>query len=202
VGELPRGARLLELGPGAGHVARLARRPDLVWHGIERRLDCLDPLRGTLGGGLLTDLEALPRLPAGYAMVVAADVLEHLADPERALRLARRALLRGGALLVSVPNVANLWVRLNLLMGRFPYADRGILDRTHRTFYTRASLRRALEAAGFAVEREAVSPIPLRLALPRWPPALVAVLDVLLRGATTIFPKLFGYQLLTLARVR
>lgn len=135
-------------------------------------------------------------------MVVLADVLEHLADPERALRLARRALLPGGTLLVSVPNVANLWVRINLLVGRFPYADRGILDRAHRTFYTRASLRRTLEAAGFAVEREAVSPIPSRLALPRWPRALVAVLDALLRGATALLPALLGYQLLARARAR
>ncbi|MBZ5671576.1 MAG: hypothetical protein LAO04_17845, partial [Acidobacteriia bacterium] len=42
----------------------------------------------------------------------------------------------GGTVIVSVPNVAHLWVRLSLLAGRFDYADRGILDRSHLRFFT------------------------------------------------------------------
>lgn len=199
--ELPPGVRLLELGPGDGHVARLAQRRDLVWYGIERCLGCLGALRDPLSGGVIADVEALARLPGGYTAVLAADFLEHLADPDRLLRLARQALADEGRLLVSVPNVANVWVRLNLLFGRFPYTDCGILDRTHRVHYTRASLRRTLRDAGFVIERESVSSIPLRLALPRWPRGFVAICDALLRAATALFPGLLGYQLLGIGRV-
>jgi SAM-dependent methyltransferase len=200
VRELPAAARLLELGPGAGHVALLARRPDLRWTGLESSPDCLPALARRLTGGAIVDVEALPRLPPGCDAVLAADALEHLADPERVLRLAHAALRPGGRLLLSVPNVANLYVRLNLLVGRFPYADRGILDRTHRTFYTARSLRRLVEGAGFAVERTAVSTIPLPLAWPRLRPAALAALSWGLAVATRALPRLLGYQLLVDAR--
>lgn len=200
--ELPAGVRLLELGPGAAPVAHLLRRRDIEWHGIESCLGCLGALRDRLSGGVIADLELLPRLPQGYTAILAADVLEHLAAPDRLLRLARQALADGGRLLVSVPNVANVWVRLNLLVGRFPYTECGILDRTHRVHYTRASLRQALKEAGFEVEREAVSSIPLQLALPRWPRGLVAACDALLRAAARLLPGLFGYQLLAIGRAK
>ena len=53
----------------------------------------------------------------------------------------RPALKENGQLVVSLPNVANITVRLALLFGRFNYADRGIMDRTHLHFYTRKTAR-------------------------------------------------------------
>jgi hypothetical protein len=198
--ELPQGARVLELGPGAAHVARLTGRPDLRWQGIESSVDCLPALSSLLSGGAIVDLEALPRLPRGYGAVLAADTLEHLNDPERMLRLIHDALPSGAPLILSVPNVANIHVRLSLLFGRFDYTDRGILDRTHRVFFTRRTLRGMLEKAGFRVEREAVSTIPLPLALPGAPGTVLEPLTRGLEAATRVLPKLLGYQLLALAR--
>ncbi len=197
---LPTGTRVLELGPGAAHVARLTGRADLRWQGIESSIDCLPALSGLLAGGAIVDLEALPRLPRGYGAVLAADTLEHLNDPERMLRLIHDALPAGAPLVLSVPNVANVHVRLSLLFGRFQYTDRGILDRTHRVFFTRQTLRGMLEKAGFRIEREAVSTIPLPLALPKAPGAVLGPLTLGLEAATRVLPKLLGYQLLALAR--
>ena len=148
----------------------------------------------------MVDLEVLPRLPGGASAMLAGDVLEHLDDPGRMLRLIRDALPPGGALLVSVPNVANLYVRLALLFGEFPYADRGILDRAHRHFYTRRSLRQSLRRSGFRIERESVSAIPLPLALPWLPAPLLAPANALLVALTRLVPTLLGYQLLAVAR--
>ncbi|MFH1178043.1 MAG: class I SAM-dependent methyltransferase [Acidobacteriota bacterium] len=197
---LPPGARILELAPGTGQVARLTGRGDLAWSGIEGCLDCLPALRRHLSSAAIMDLDSLRRLPAGFDVIVAADVLEHLADPERTLRLAHTALGPGGRLLLSVPNVANLHVRLNLLLGRFPYAKRGILDETHRVFFTRASISALVTKCGFKIERRGMSAIPLPLALPGWPPTLVKALAWLLDGATRLLPTLLGYQVLLTAR--
>ena len=112
----------------------------------------------------------------------------------------RDALPPGGLFFISVPNVANIFVRWSLLWGRFDYRDRGILDRTHRVFFTRASLDRALASAGLCVERRGVSTIPLPLAYPRLPPVLLGALMRVLAVATGLFPTLFGYQLLAAAR--
>ncbi|MFL6198280.1 MAG: class I SAM-dependent methyltransferase [Thermoanaerobaculia bacterium] len=199
---LPAGTRILELGPGPAHVALLVRRGDLDWVGLEGSLDCLPGLRGTLSGGAIVDLETIGRLPRGYGAVLAADTLEHLADPDGMLRMIREALPKGGLLLLSVPNVANFYVRLNLLFGRFPYADRGILDRTHRYFFTARSLREMVERAGFVVERRAVSTIPLPLLLPRLPKPMLGALALALSAATRLLPGLLGYQLLLSARAQ
>jgi SAM-dependent methyltransferase len=200
VSELPPGTRLLELGPGPAHVALLLRRDDVSWVGLEGSLDCLPSMHQALSGGAIVDLESISRLPRGYDAILAGDTLEHLNEPQRMLRMIRDALPPGGRLLLSVPNVANAHVRLNLLFGRFPYADRGILDRTHRFFFTGKSLRGMVEEAGFAVERTAVSTIPLRLALPRLPGPLLAALSLVLEVMTRALPNLLGYQLLLVAR--
>ena len=198
--ELPPGTRLLELGPGPAHVALLVRRHDLAWAGLEGSLDCLPSMHQALSGGAIVTLESLPRLPRGYNAVLAGDTLEHLNEPESMLRMIRDALPPGGRLLLSVPNVANLYVRLSLLCGRFDYAERGILDRTHRFFFTAKSLRKMVRDAGFTVERNAVSTIPLRLAWPRMPAPLLAALSFALEIATRAFPSLLGYQILLAAR--
>jgi len=157
-------------------------------------------MRQALSGGAIVDLESIAHLPAGYEAVLAGDTLEHLNEPERMLRMIHDALPPGGHLFLSVPNVANVHVRLNLLCGRFPYAERGILDRTHRFFFTRKSLREMVQAAGFVEERTAVSTIPLRLAWPRLPGPLLTALSFALGALTRLLPNLLGYQLLLVAR--
>jgi SAM-dependent methyltransferase len=197
---LPAGTRILELGPGPAHVALLAGRGDVCWTGLEGSLDCLRDLSRALSGGAIVDLETLGRLPRGYGAVLAGDTLEHLTDPQRMLQMIHEALPPGGVLLLSVPNVANLYVRLNLLFGRFPYADRGILDRTHCYFFTARSLRDMVRSSGFVVARRAVSTIPLPLACPWLPNPFLAAFSLLLSGLTRLFPTLLGYQLLLMAR--
>jgi SAM-dependent methyltransferase len=200
VRELPADRRVLELGPGPGHVARLARRPDLGWTGLESCLGTVSELRRFVSAVAVVDLEDLRRLPRGYDVVLAGDTLEHLVRPEKMLAMIHECLAPGGLLFASVPNVANLHVRLSLLWGRFPYADRGILDRTHRVFFTVDSFRDAVEVAGFVVEDWTVSTVPLPLALPRLPRPLVRVAAGILGAATRVVPRLLGYQVLVRAR--
>jgi SAM-dependent methyltransferase len=196
------GSRLLELGPFSAHIAQLAARPGLVWVGLESALDCLPAIDRWLSGAAIVDLNTLSRLPRGYDAILAGDTLEHLYDPERVIAMIHEALPPGGLFLVSVPNVAHLSIRLALLAGRFPYADRGILDRTHRMFFTRRTLTDVLARAGFRVEREAVSTVPLPLALPRLPRPAARALAGALGVPTRLLPNLLGYQLLAAARRR
>ena len=102
----------------------------------------------------------------GYQAVVCADILEHLAEPEVALRRLVALSAPDCLFLVSVPNVANLWVRLNLLLGRFSYAERGILDCTHLRFFTQETFRALLVAASLRPVRLLATPVPLGLVWP------------------------------------
>jgi hypothetical protein len=82
---------------------------------------------------------------------------------EESLTVAR-CRVRGGRLIVSVPNVAHWTVRFGLLAGSFDYAETGILDRTHLRFFTRESLLEVCAEAGLVVEETAftTNAFPLR----------------------------------------
>ncbi|HLD78316.1 MAG TPA: methyltransferase domain-containing protein, partial [archaeon] len=90
-------------------------------------------------------------LKGSYEAVLLADVLEHLREPERLLLRLKPRLTENGFLLVSIPNVANWKVRLQLVRGRWRYTDTGILDRTHLRFYTHRTARTLLEDAGYRI---------------------------------------------------
>lgn len=88
---------------------------------------------------------------ATFDTVVAADVLEHLRNPQACLQTLRALLPADGQLVVSVPSLANSGVLAGLLLNRFDYCDVGLLDRTHIHFFTVATLGEALVQAGFEV---------------------------------------------------
>ena len=136
-----------------------------------------------------------------YDIVLFADVLEHMAFPEDALRDARRLLKPDGFVVASIPNVAHLAVRLQLLMGSFTYTDRGPLDRTHLRFYTRQTVEKLFTDSGYAVLSRQVTPAPLEVAANavglRETPRM---LDEVNRLSALAWPAGLAYQFLLLAQ--
>lgn len=82
------------------------------------------------------------KLKERFDIIVFADILEHLLHPDEVLvYFAENYLRKNGKVLISLPNVANFYIRWNLLMGNFDYTDCGILDQTHLHLYTSKSAR-------------------------------------------------------------
>jgi predicted TPR repeat methyltransferase len=192
---LPPGRRLLDLGAAGGHLGRAVRDRCAFLAGVEP--DASVPAGARAG---YDDWRAADALGAGdwdapFDVVVCADVLEHLAEPARLLARIAAWLAPGGTLFASLPNVANLQVRGGLLLGRFDYAERGILDRTHLRFFTRRTARRLLEEAGFRVVAEEPTAMPFELAFPALgrPPWRGPVRGFA-EASARILPTLFGYQ--------
>jgi 2-polyprenyl-3-methyl-5-hydroxy-6-metoxy-1,4-benzoquinol methylase len=91
--------------------------------------------------------------PRGYDVVIAADCLEHLADPAAAVELAASRLTPQGCVIVSLPNVRHWDTLWNLgVRGVWPQRPSGIHDRTHLRWFTRRGLVELLENAGLRVE--------------------------------------------------
>jgi glycosyltransferase involved in cell wall biosynthesis len=131
--------------------------------------------------------------PGRFDKILMLDVLEHFAEPERALRDAALLLKPNGSIVVSIPNVANLTVRLMLLFGLFEYHDRGIMDRSHLRFFTRRTARRLIESCGFDVSKRRMTIVPVEVLL-GGPKIVVQLLRGLLIVLTALAPGLLGYQ--------
>jgi O-antigen biosynthesis protein len=84
-----------------------------------------------------------------FDVLLFGDVLEHLKDPLRTLKRLEPFLRPEGYVVASIPNVAHGSVRLALMQGEFPYDRLGLLDDTHLRFFTRESVERLFEDAGF-----------------------------------------------------
>ncbi len=196
------GRRLLDVGAADGLLSRLFTERGWRVTAIERDPDRAAGGRAFCERMVVADLDReVPALDERFDLIVYADVLEHLVDPLKILRALDARLAPGGRVIVSMPNVAHLWVRLSLLLGRFDYADRGILDRTHVRFFTERSLRQLLAAAGLEVARLEPTPAPLpQVVPPRWHGPWLDALHGVNAGAARVFRRLLGYQFVVVAR--
>ncbi len=144
------GERVLDLGCGEGAFSGVLAAAGARPVGVEV---AAEPLRRARR--LLPEVEfrlaAEDRLPfaaAGFDVVWAGEVLEHVADGVGLLDEVRRVLRPGGRLLISTPDhprrlVLGLALRRRAFERHFdPRAD-------HVRFFTRRTLRVLLEAAGF-----------------------------------------------------
>ena len=89
--------------------------------------------------------------PGSYDVIVCADVLEHLAQPDLVLAACRKLLRPEGVLLVSIPNASYAGLVVDLAHGNFEYGNEGLMDRTHLRFFTRRSFQRLLDSQGWRV---------------------------------------------------
>jgi 2-polyprenyl-3-methyl-5-hydroxy-6-metoxy-1,4-benzoquinol methylase len=162
------GKRILELGVGDASLTKRMAEVGAFVDGVEIDSEAAALASPYCKNVYVGDLDEIDRIVADaeYDMVIAADVLEHLKDPEFVLSKLKKYLKRGGFLVVSLPNTANLYVRLNLLWGRFPYYRKGLLDRTHLHFFTLKTAETMLWKTGWRVDEKAVSAIPLPVVFP------------------------------------
>ena len=132
---LPPDARILEAGCGTGgNLAMLGRLGKLEGFEFDPEARRLAETHGfSVSFGALPDRVAEP--DNAYDLVGLFDVLEHIEDDVGSLRSLGRKLNPTGTLLVTVPAMPWLW---------------SSHDETHHHFrrYTRASLNRAIRAAG------------------------------------------------------
>jgi methionine biosynthesis protein MetW len=198
------GSRVLDVGCGSGAIGAWIRdRFAVEVVGIEPNTERAAAARNR---GLSVFQEPLSESffaeHGHFDFIVFADVLEHLANPGEVVVLAKKGLLPGGSIIVSVPNVAHWFVRLDLLRGRFEYRDTGIMDATHLRWFTRDALlawlrRLGFQVAGFAATVNIDLPeyderLPWKY-LPR--PFKVRLVGMLVR----LFPTLFACQFIVRA---
>ena len=134
------GARVLDAGAGPGRLVRALRDAGYDARGI-------DPSERSVvrSAGLVERASIAEHADADLDAVVLWHVLEHLDEPEAALRRSGEWLAAGGTLLVGVPNSESLQARI---------AGAGWLHwdaPRHRTHFTVRGLAELLRRSGFEV---------------------------------------------------
>jgi len=193
---------LLDLGAAGGELGDALRKRFRRTIGFEYDVHRIGDLHHRFDQAVIADLESVRRLPCNADAIVLADILEHLRDPSSLLACVRQSLTRDGHVFVSVPNIANVTVRLGLLFGIFEYRERGILDSSHLRFYTMRTIKRQIEGAGFRIVAIRGSSVPIRLILPKAPELLLRIGERLLTIITRIWRGLFAYQIVIVAQRR
>lgn len=168
---LPPGIRdVLEVGCGRGVTGELLRRElGARVTGVELNPVVAQEAAGRLDRVVAGDVEdpaIAEAVSAGgpYDLVLALELFEHLAFPERFLAAARRWLRPGGTVVLSTPNVGHYSVVEDLLAGRWDYLPIGLLCYTHLRFFTRRTLEDWLGRLGF----ERFRLIPQQTEEPPW----------------------------------
>jgi len=138
--QLPKAARILELGSGTGGnfqmLQRFGQLTAVETNALARALS----LRNAWGmvevkAGFLPD--GLPEL-GKFDLICLFDVLEHVEQDEASLRVVRELLAPGGAVVITVPAFAKLWGLHDVQMH-------------HKRRYERAELAAKLSQAGFLI---------------------------------------------------
>lgn len=198
---------VLDLGCGEGFFAEQIADQGNVVVGVDvlevpEKINALSSyIQADLSNGLGDVAQQLPNRK--FDKILMQDILEHLHHPEQVLQDSRDLLDKNGQLLVSLPNVANITVRLGLLLGQFNYTERGILDKTHVRFFTFKTARRLLEQNGYEIIQQKATVMPFELVTGLSPESGVAkAINSVLAAFTRLMPRLLGYQLIFVARLK
>lgn len=190
------GARVLDLGFGCAAVPSRLKPRGAVIDGID-----INPLAAEENGEIFTrvfesDLNRIDEvgLEGKYDIVLCADILQYLVDPADFLSRLKKYLVKGGMLVVAVPNFVNLSTRLRVLFGDFSPHHRGIIDEKALHFYTNKEFVRLLRRTGWELGESTVSSVPLFLVFPFLKYRIFRPVVFLCRGLTLMMKGLLGYQ--------
>ena len=145
------GSNVLDIGCGEGKFGALIASKNCIVIGID-----LDPIscEAALHSGhyekvfnvnveqpelTKQEYEAFQKENIKYDRIALIDVLEHVINPTALIDNSVQQLKDGGKILVSVPNVNNGDIFLNLLRDHFNYREAGVLDNTHTKYFTKSS---------------------------------------------------------------
>lgn len=135
-----------------------------------------------------------------FDLIICADVLEHLRTPDKLLYELQERLTTSGKIVASIPNFGNWYPRIRVLLGKFDYDARGILDQSHLRFFTKKSFTRIANIAGYDVTNIWTTGTPFEVMLRGAPTrrisweTMLTILAKIDRALCRLRANLFAYQ--------
>jgi SAM-dependent methyltransferase len=124
-----------------------------------------------------------------FDVIIFSDVLEHLYDPVGIIKSYQSVLKQDGIIVVTVPNIANIFSRIALLFGFFNYSETGVMDKTHIRFFNKKNLKELAEESHLKIVSQKYDSI-----IVRWFVPLIKILIINNRGSGNILDsKLYKF---------
>jgi 2-polyprenyl-3-methyl-5-hydroxy-6-metoxy-1,4-benzoquinol methylase len=150
---------VLEFGPAMGRMTKYMRETleckvyivELDEEGFNSAMQFAE--EGYLGNAELIEWKGKFK-DLKFDYITFADVIEHLKNPEEVISNARTLLKDNGKLILSVPNVANNAIIIDLINNKFNYRNIGLLDNTHIKFFTYYTLHELFAKCNLVVTEE------------------------------------------------
>ena len=153
---LPKNAKtILEVGCADGTFAASLKNDNTEVWGIElmedQALKAEEKIDKVFAGPCEDNIDKLP--DNYFDAIYCNDVLEHLVDPYMVIEKLHKKLTPNGKIISSIPNVRyhNTFMKV-LFKKDWKYESYGVMDKTHLRFFTKKSIQRMYEEAGYKVE--------------------------------------------------
>jgi SAM-dependent methyltransferase len=146
-------SRILEIGGGDFKTLKnITEKCSAEGWGVDQRAIKDESLK-IITGSIECD-EVIDLLPEDYFdLVMANDVLEHLADSDKFFNTVYEKLSNKGLLLISVPNIRQLRALYHIFWrGTFPRQSSGLFDATHLRWFSKLDVINIARTNGFELE--------------------------------------------------
>lgn len=150
------GKRVLDIGCYDGSIAKFIKKNGNTVIGVDIAQTAVKMAKKNGIEAYVCDVEEnnFPKQIGDFDVVVAAEIIEHIFDPDAFLEKVKKILKRKGSLILTTPNLAGIGSRISLMLGRLPWMIENDLlpgKSGHIRYFTLAELEKLLNRRGFSV---------------------------------------------------
>lgn len=165
--------KILEVGCATGYMGEKLRKQGNYVVGLDISKKDVQKAKKVLDQVFVIDLESerLPNMGTNFDLILVAEVVEHLFEPELVIKKLMTVLKPNGQILISTPNFLHLYNRYKMLCGKFEYVEETVINKSHVHFFTYPTLKKSLNSLGLKIikENHVIFPRTLASIWRKWP---------------------------------
>ncbi len=131
--------KILDIGCASGYIGAFLKKQGNYVVGIDITTKDISSAKKVLNEAYVFDIESgdLSILGKNYDLIIMTEVIEHLFEPDLAIKRFFPLLKPHGRILISTPNILQIYNRIKMLFGIFEYKEETVINKSHIHFFTR-----------------------------------------------------------------